>query len=106
MMAMTLIAPPYRLVFLSMALWLGFSRVIVGAHYPSDVIAGLALGAWFSLAMAIVFARHRILFQQKVDGLPVLRHPLPVSLRPGSSNYRKPDYRSGFASYRPRFARS
>jgi undecaprenyl-diphosphatase len=106
MMAMALIAPPYRLVFLSMALWLGFSRVIVGAHYPSDVIAGLALGAWFSLAMAIVFARHRILFQQKVDGLPVLRHPLPVSLRPGSSNYRKPDYRSGFASYRPRFARS
>jgi membrane-associated phospholipid phosphatase len=106
MMAMALIAPPYRLVFLSMALWLGFSRVIVGAHYPSDVIAGLALGAWFSLAMAIIFARHKILFRQKPDGLPVLRHPLPVSLRRRGLTYQKPDYRRRLANYRPSFARS
>ncbi|WJH41625.1 phosphatase PAP2 family protein [Aliirhizobium terrae] len=106
MMAMALIAPPYRLVFLSMALWLGFSRVIVGAHYPSDVIAGLALGAWFSLAMAIVFARHKILFQQNPDGLPVLRHPLPVSLRRRGLTNQKPDYRRRLANYRLGFARS
>lgn len=91
MMAMALIAPPYRLVFLSMGLWLGFSRVIVGAHYPSDVIAGLALGAWFSLATAIVFARHKILFRQRPDGLPILRHPLPLSLRTRVLEYRKQD---------------
>ncbi len=89
MMAMALIAPPYRLVFLSMGLWLGFSRVVVGAHYPSDVVAGLALGAWFSLATAIVFARHKILFRQAPGGMPILRHPLPVSLMPQEPGYRK-----------------
>lgn len=103
MMAMALIAPSCRLVFLSMALWIGFSRVIVGAHYPSDVIAGLALGAWFSLATAIVFARYKILFRQRADGLPILRHPLPLSLMPQRLEYHKPEFRP-LSSYRPRFA--
>lgn len=79
MMAMLLIAPAYRLFFVSMGLWLGFSRVIVGAHYPSDVIAGLGLGAWFSLAIAIAFSAHGLLFRLRPDGWPVLRHPLPTA---------------------------
>jgi undecaprenyl-diphosphatase len=30
-------------------LFIGFSRVFIGDHYPSDVLAGLALGiAWAS----------------------------------------------------------
>lgn len=105
MMAMALIAPPYRLIFLSMGLWLGFSRVIVGAHYPSDVIAGLALGTWFSLATAIVFSRHKLLFRQRPDGMPVLRHPLPLSLRPHGMGYSKPEF-PPLANYRPRFAQA
>lgn len=79
MMAMALIAPAGRKLFLVMGLWLGFSRVIVGAHYPSDVIAGLALGAWFSLATAIVFSRYGLLFRQQPNGWPVLRRPVPLS---------------------------
>ncbi len=47
--AFSLLFPRYRIVFLACALWLGMTRVMVGAHYPSDVIAGLALGGWFSL---------------------------------------------------------
>jgi undecaprenyl-diphosphatase len=89
MMAMALIAPPYRLLFLVMGLWLGFSRVIVGAHYPSDVIAGLALGAWFSLFTAILFARHGLLFAQGQDGWPVLRRAVPLSLLPPDLDYQK-----------------
>ncbi|WP_164901881.1 phosphatase PAP2 family protein [Neorhizobium lilium] len=93
MMAMALLAPPFRLVFLVMGLWLGFSRVIVGAHYPSDVIAGLALGAWFSLVIAILFSRHRLLFRQTGEGWPLLRRPVPLSLLPPSITYPKPAFR-------------
>lgn len=86
LMVMALLAPPYRLLFLIMGLWLGFSRVIVAAHYPSDVIAGLSFGAWFSIMMAIVFARHGLLFRQGPDGWPVLRRPIPLLMRPDWKN--------------------
>jgi membrane-associated phospholipid phosphatase len=93
MMAMALLAPAFRLPFLVMGLWLGFSRVVVGAHYPSDVIAGLALGAWFSLALAILFSRYGLLFRQAPGGWPVLRRSVPLSLRPASPSYPKPAFR-------------
>jgi membrane-associated phospholipid phosphatase len=89
MMAMVLIAPGYRLLFISMGLWLGFSRVIVGAHYPSDVMAGLGLGAWFSLAIAIAFSSHGLLFRRRADNWPVLRHPLPAAMPASPSNAPK-----------------
>ena len=82
LMAMALLAPRFRLMFLVMALWLGFSRVIVAAHYPSDVIAGLTFGAWFTVLTAIVFARYGLLFRQESDGWPVLRRPIPLVGRP------------------------
>ncbi|CAN7547495.1 lipid A 1-phosphatase LpxE [Neorhizobium sp. LjRoot104] len=82
LMALALLAPRYRLFFLIMSLWIGFSRVIVAAHYPSDVIAGLSFGAWFSIVMAIVFSRYGLLFRQEPDGWPVLRRAIPLLLRP------------------------
>jgi membrane-associated phospholipid phosphatase len=71
--ALSLLFPRYRMVFVGLGLWLGATRVIIGVHYPSDVIAGLALGAWFALATAIVFSRFGLLFSLAPNGLPVPR---------------------------------
>lgn len=68
--ALSLLFPRYRIVFLACALWLGMTRVMVRAHYPSDVIAGLALGGWFSLMIAIMFSRYGVLFKL-AEGWPV-----------------------------------
>ncbi|TCL73050.1 lipid A 1-phosphatase LpxE [Rhizobium sp. BK251] len=74
--ALALLFPRYRILFLACALWLGMTRVMVGAHYPSDVAAGLALGGWFSLMIAIVCARLGLLFRTGPDGFPLPRRPL------------------------------
>ncbi|MDO1584787.1 phosphatase PAP2 family protein [Rhizobium oryzicola] len=79
MMAMALLAPAYRTLFLILAIWLGLTRVLVGAHYTSDVIAGLAFGGWFSVMTAILFARCGILFRENGDRFPVLRRSLPIA---------------------------
>jgi len=43
-MAMTLLFPRYRLVWYVLAILVSISRVIVGAHYFSDLIAGAYIG--------------------------------------------------------------
>lgn len=71
--ALALLFPRFRLVFIGVGLWLGASRVIIGVHYPSDVAAGLALGAWFAFAMSILFARFGLIFAVGRDGWPIPR---------------------------------
>ncbi|MCF3642401.1 phosphatase PAP2 family protein [Rhizobium sp. TRM95111] len=68
--AFAMLVPRLRLLFLAGALTIGVSRVIVGAHYPSDVAAGLLLGLWIALMMAFVFARQNWLFRFDGRGWP------------------------------------
>jgi 4-amino-4-deoxy-L-arabinose transferase-like glycosyltransferase/membrane-associated phospholipid phosphatase len=56
--AFALILPFYRMfksraryLFLAVALMVGFSRMYIGVHYPSDVVAGAALGVLISLSV-------------------------------------------------------
>jgi undecaprenyl-diphosphatase len=76
--ALALLFPRFRLLFIGIGLWLGASRIIIGVHYPSDVAAGLALGAWIAFAVAILFSRFGLVFSTGQDGwpLPRLNHGL------------------------------
>jgi len=61
-MAAALLFPRYRPAILILALWLAFSRLATRSHYPSDVAAGLALGAAVAWLTARAFARARLVF--------------------------------------------
>lgn len=74
--ALAFLSPRYRFVFIACAIWLAATRVMIGAHYPSDVIAGLALGAWFSFMLAVVYSRYGLLFRVDENGWPMPRQPL------------------------------
>lgn len=63
---------PFALVF---AIWIAITRLGVGAHYPADVLAGLAVGSGFTWVYARSFARKRLLFQFKKNGNLVFRSP-------------------------------
>lgn len=71
--ALALLFPRFRPVFIGLGLWLGATRIIIGVHYPSDVMAGLALGCWFALATAAIFSRFGLIFSLGPDGWPITR---------------------------------
>ncbi|AOF90779.1 phosphatase PAP2 family protein [Sinorhizobium sp. RAC02] len=75
--AFSMLAPRLRPLFLIGALMIGVSRVIVGAHYPSDVAAGLLLGLWTAVATAFFFARKEWLFRFNEKGWPLPKALLP-----------------------------
>ncbi|KXG85634.1 phosphatase PAP2 family protein [Agrobacterium bohemicum] len=68
--AFMMLMPRFRFVFIGLAMVIGVSRVIVGAHYPSDVAAGLLLGTWTAMAFAFIFARSEWLFRFDMKGWP------------------------------------
>ena len=51
--------PRGRIYFLTIAVLVAFSRVYMGVHYPSDVVAGAILGSFISLAWNAFFERMR-----------------------------------------------
>lgn len=54
MLALAIIYPPLRPVFLVSAALIAASRIIIGAHYASDVLGGI----WLAVA-AVIYLRHR-----------------------------------------------
>ena len=62
--------PRLRLATIVTALYFGFSRSVVGAHYPSDVVAGLLFGGWFAYFTAIRFGKAGLVFNLPDVGMP------------------------------------
>ena len=68
-----LLAPSSKPFVIPVAIAIAASRVVVGAHYPSDVVAGLSFGFAASVLAAIVFARLGYIFRQQASGLPLVK---------------------------------
>lgn len=60
--ALALLFPRLRTFLLLAGAWIAFSRPAVGVHFPSDALAGFALGAAFSYYSARNLAVYRLLF--------------------------------------------
>lgn len=65
--------PAYLLAF-----WVAFSRVVTGAHYSSDIVAGAALGTIFTLVLRDALAARGRLFALDANGRPHLRGSVPL----------------------------
>ena len=67
--ALTLLWPRVGPAFLIVALPVAASRIILGAHYVSDVAGGACLGLASALVVARIFARRRIAFTLAPDAI-------------------------------------
>lgn len=66
-----LLAPRLTYPALAVALCIASTRIFVGAHYPSDVVAGFGFGLGFAIVAAAIFARLGFVFLKSGDGLAV-----------------------------------
>ena len=69
-----LLFPRRWYIALAITACIASTRVFVGAHYPSDTVAGFGLGCAFALACGLVFARLGFIFRQMPSGLPVRKN--------------------------------
>jgi membrane-associated phospholipid phosphatase len=65
-----LLFPWVRYIAIPATIWVASTRIIVGAHYPSDVAVGFGFGFTFTVLTAIFFARLGYIFQLNATGLP------------------------------------
>lgn len=91
--ALGLLLPKASRLLLAFGVWLAMTRIVVNAHFLSDVIAGGGLGIMTTMAWRGAFARHRRLFAIGRDGAVHLRgrrlwrwawRSLPLQLVPGA----------------------
>ncbi|TPJ27460.1 phosphatase PAP2 family protein [Mesorhizobium sp. B2-8-3] len=66
-----LLFPRRWTVALAVTACIASTRVFVGAHYPSDTVAGFGLGLAFAVVSGLVFARLGFIFGQTSSKLPV-----------------------------------
>lgn len=67
--ALSFFLPRRAVLFFALAIPVAASRLIIGAHYPSDVLGGLFLGLASAYGVARVFGRRKIAFTLRNDDL-------------------------------------
>jgi membrane-associated phospholipid phosphatase len=65
---LALLFPRIRRLALGLGVAIALTRIGLGAHFPSDVIAGFALGAAFTLVCAHGLATRGLVFLHDLDG--------------------------------------
>ena len=67
-MVLALLFPGLRKPILAAGVAVALSRILLEAHFPSDVIAGFGFGGAFTLALAHALTRRGLVFRQGADG--------------------------------------
>ncbi|MDB5544304.1 MAG: phosphatase family protein [Hyphomicrobiales bacterium] len=67
--ALAFMAPRAAKALIAIAILIGVSRVVTGAHYTSDVIAGMAVGVATVVFLRRAFAARGIVFRQRAAGI-------------------------------------
>jgi membrane-associated phospholipid phosphatase len=81
LIAVSLVWPRLRAIMLAYALIIAASRVIILAHYPSDVVAGAVVGVVGALLVRDWFAARRLGFVVGADGrVQALPGPSPARI--------------------------
>lgn len=71
--AVSMLRPPLAIVAYVSAVWIAASRVIINAHYLSDIIAGAVLGVMFTYYLQRKYAAKRWAFEYDRDASIRLR---------------------------------
>lgn len=66
---LALLLPKWRIPLFLLAILVGVSRTIVGAHYPADVLAGAAVGLVSAWLTARAFAGRRLVLEFTSEGM-------------------------------------
>jgi undecaprenyl-diphosphatase len=74
------LSPRWFPAMLVVAIAVGFSRIVVGMHYPTDVIGGAMLGMLGAYVVRNIFARFKVVFRVEPDGR-VARRPFAAVRR-------------------------
>ncbi|MGD9377340.1 MAG: phosphatase PAP2 family protein, partial [Methyloceanibacter sp.] len=63
-----ILVPRARVFVYTIAVWIAFSRVLIGVHYFTDAVLGAILGTVFPYIVRDRFAARRWLFEYAPDG--------------------------------------